>query len=268
MTWIPLSRSKHAAACYSPRVGYSHVSGRMAVGVLLAELPKLLSQYVLAFAELDGNLSPVAVLGLDEGQNLYLHDDGRWLSSVVPAALRGYPFALVPTEHDERTLVLDSAHLSDEGEGEPLFDGTGNLVKSVSDNLTFLNKCADNSVVTRNATKALETAGVITPWTLSVTVNDAQKTLGGLYRIDEAALNRLPADAYANLQGAPMALAYAQLLSMHQREQLKMRAELRSKAAHQQEVSRKEMDLFDSGDDDNLLDFSSYVSSTKDRKEE
>ncbi|MFP4138815.1 MAG: SapC family protein [Halomonas sp.] len=255
MTWIALSRSAHAEHDYRPRRGYHHAAGCMAVPALLAELPKLLPHYVLAFAEREGELMPVVVLGLAEGENLYLHPDGRWLASYVPSALRGHPFQLSSSAHGERTLAVESTQLAAAGEGEPLFAEDGELAEPVASTLAFLAQCADNRALTFKASRALAEAGVLRPWSLSVTVNEVPHTLGGLQRIDEPALNRLLADDYAALQGAPMTLAYAQLFSTHQSLQLARRAEFQAQLAARHEPPEDLGSLFGEDDDDLEFDF-------------
>lgn len=232
--WIALSRSQHAEHGYTPRTGYHHATEQMAVPVLLAELPKLLPHYVLGFVKHNDTLTPMAILGLQEGENLYLHPDGRWLGSYVPSTLRSYPFALARTPHSDQTLVIDAAHLTEDDHATQLFEDDGELAEPVAKTLAFLEQCAQNRVITQQATNALEQAGVLTPWTLTLTINDTPRALQGLYRVDEQALNRLSAETLATLQGAPMTLAYAQLFSTHQGEQLRQRAALQEKIAEAQ----------------------------------
>ena len=234
--WIPLSRTAHADHGYTPREGYHHAAGRMIAPVMLAELPKLLPHYVLGFLAGDDGSLPVAVLGVEKHRNLYLHPDGRWLGKYVPAALRGYPFVLAaqhkPASQGDKTLSIAEAHLVEEG-GQPLFDG-GEPAKPVADALAFLTQCEHSRHATKAACQALESAGVLVPWKLIVPIGDGHQQVNGLYRVDEQALNALGAATYATLQGAPMQLAYAQLFSTHQTEQLTQRAALHEKLAETQ----------------------------------
>lgn len=255
MSWIPVSRSAHAEHRYLPRAGFRHAAARRAVPVLLAELPRLLPHYMLGFAEQEGELVPVAVLGLAEHDNLYLHPDGRWLGAYVPSALRGFPFALVRSEHGERTLAVESAHLVEGDAGEPLFGDAGALAEPVAGALGFLHQCADNRPVTRQATQALQSAGLLTPWTPAVTLEGRQHTLGGLHRVDEQALNRLAAADYARLQGAPMTLAYAQLFASRNTAQLVQRLRFQQQHAAAASPPADLGALFGEDDDELMFDF-------------
>ena len=48
---------------------------------------------------------PVALLGLNAGQNLFVDAAGKWQASYVPAIIRRYPFALTPRGTDGQYIV-------------------------------------------------------------------------------------------------------------------------------------------------------------------
>lgn len=103
--WIALSKTQHAKHSYLPRQGYSFAVNQAVAPVLLAELPKLLPHYALGFIQQETGYQAVVLLSLDGQNNLYLHSDGRWLGSYVPASLRGYPFTLANTEEGQKPCV-------------------------------------------------------------------------------------------------------------------------------------------------------------------
>ncbi|MCL7929597.1 SapC family protein [Halomonas llamarensis] len=254
--WIALSRTNHAEHTYAPREGYGHASGQVIAPVMLAELPKLLPHYVVGFLAGDDGLLPVAVLGVEKDQNLYLHPDGRWLAKYVPATLRGYPFVLANNGKGkgDKTLSIAADHLLEHG-GKPLFDN-GEPAKPVADTLAFLTQCEGNRQATLNACQMLEKAGVLSPWTLTVPIGEGHKQVNGLYRVDEQTLNALDAETYATLQGAPMQLAYGQLYSMAQVDQLTQRHALQEKLTHTQAPENLDA-MFGEGDDELEFDFDS-----------
>lgn len=241
--WVALSRSEHAGQAYRPRAGYTFAATQAVLPVLLAELPRVVPQYVLAFVrQPEGErevLVPVALATLDGRSNLYVNMDGRWLGAYVPAVLRGYPFRLLPTAAGEHTLCLAAEHLCAAGEAgaEPLFDAAGEPVPALAQTLDFLQQCAANRTATLGAAVALDAAGVIEPWPLKVKADEqAEPTeLGGLWRVSESALNALQPEAFAGLRaGGALALAYSQMLSSHQMSQLGERARLKAAQLAQQ----------------------------------
>ena len=256
--WIALSKTQHAKHSYLPRQGYSFAVNQAVAPVLLAELPKLLPHYALGFIQQETGYQAVALLSLDGQNNLYLHSDGRWLGSYVPASLRGYPFTLANTEEGQKALCVEQAHLSEE-QGEPLFDEAGNLAPTVQRTVEFLNQCEQNRELTQRSVNALAEAGVIEQWPLKLERGEGQEpiSVNGLFRVDEKALNALEGEAYAQLRGGPMALAHAQMFSMSQLSQLSERAKFHAQHATQQ-VPENLDSVLDGVDDDELtFDFDS-----------
>lgn len=89
-----------------------------------AEFRSLQAHYPIVFRKLaDGTgFEPVALLGLEEGRNLFLHD-GRWDAAYLPLAIERLPFYI---GRDDGELVvhvdLDSPRIGrGEGEGEAVF---------------------------------------------------------------------------------------------------------------------------------------------------
>nr|WP_298966728.1 SapC family protein [uncultured Halomonas sp.] len=257
--WIALSKTEHSDSYYLPRDAYAFTRQQALAPILLAELAKLVPHYAIGFIKQEASYQAVALLSLDGQTNLYLHSDGRWLGSYVPASLRGYPFTLANTEDGQKALCLDQTHLSEE-QGEALFDDQGNLAAAVQRTFEFLNQSEQNRVLTQQAVNALAAAEVIEQWPLKLERGEGQEpiSVNGLYRVSEKALNALEADAYAQLRGGPMALAHAQLLSMSQLNQLSERAKFHAEHGATQEVPENLDSVLDGMDDDELtFDFDS-----------
>lgn len=247
--WIALSKTTHRDARLLPRDGYHFAETERVVPVLLAELNKLLPHFALGFVPRGEGYMPVALLSLDGQRNLYVAPDGKWIGRYVPALLRGYPFALAG-EGEEKVLAVDAEQLVMSG-GNALFDGDGPS-DTVQKTLNFLQQCEQSRRVTEQATQALADAGVLGQWPLTLSRGEEQtpQAVRGLYRVDEPALNALSAETYATLQGAPMALAHAQMFSVAQLDQLTERDKaLAEKGSEPEDLEA----LF--GEDDDELNF-------------
>ena len=253
--WIAISKTEHAELLYWPRDGYHFTKGQQVVPVVLAELGKLMPHYTLGFVKEQEAYVPVALIGLGQG-NLYLHPEGKWLGSYVPAALRGYPFRLAKQE-EQTVLCIDQEQLTDEPSAKPLFDEEGQLASSVAQTIEFLQKCEENRQLTAACVGKLAAAGVIEPWPLQIGRGEGQEPLqvNGLHRISEQALNALDAETLHGLRGGPLSLTYAQMLSTHQLSQLTQRAELLAKVAGAQDVPENLDSVLDGADDDDELMF-------------
>lgn len=253
--WTIISRQQHASVRYQARQGYSHASEQIITPVLLTELPKLISQYMLGFVLNGDQFQAVALLGFEQGQNLYVNHDGRWIGDYVPANVRGYPFALAPDNQNQLVLCIDAAKLLEDESGQALFDGAGEPAEPVTKTLEFLHQCDADRKRTQAAVDVLQRSGVVQPWDLEFSRGEGEEPLRvqGLYRIDEKALNTLDAETYGKLQGAPMALVYAHLYTVQQQRQLIERARYRSRHATQE--LPENLDHFFDGDDDLSFSF-------------
>lgn len=260
--WIAVSRSRHADCYFKSRQGYDFAARQSVVPILLAEMDKLLPHYVLGFVQQESRYLPIALLGLQDLQNLYVHPDGRWLGSYVPAEFRGHPFRLM-TADNKQALCLAQDYLSEDGsQGEPLFDDNAQLNPLVQQIFNFLQQCEKNRQVTQLATRLLDKSGVIEPWPLVLERGKEQEPLEvqGLYRVNERALNDLSVEAFASLRShGALALAYAQLFSMGQLSQLVERAKFNEKHYAQQQadgvVGTGLESFFDDDDEELIFDF-------------
>jgi len=256
--WIALSRNDHAEQHVLPRDGYHHSAKQRVVPVLLAELSKLLPHYALGFIRQGESYQPVAIVGVRE--NAYLAPDGRWFAPYVPAQLRGYPFALAKSDDGQQVLAIDTAHLVNGPDGEPLFDEQGALSEHTQQVYDFLAQCEKNRLATQQAAEALAKHKLLVPWELVIGTDAEGGTpvkLDGLYRVDEQALNALAPDALAELRGGPLAMAYAHLFSTAQHKALADRVQFQAKYAEQGSNAPANLDeVFGEGDDDLEFDFS------------
>lgn len=71
---------------------------------------------------------PLALMGLNEGVNVFIDDEGKFLEQFyLPAYIRRYPFLLARLDPNSDTMSLcfdpTSGLVEENGEGAPLFDG-------------------------------------------------------------------------------------------------------------------------------------------------
>lgn len=253
--WQVLSRSQHAHYGWLPRTGFAFTREWRTLPVLLAELPQLMDDYVLAFTRDAQGVTPVALLDIGLDANLYLHPDGRWLARYVPAELRALPFALRATQGGQHVLSIADDHLSEADEARPLFDDQGQLCEEPQRAGEFLQQREAQRGLTQRACKQLDELGLIAPWPLQVRLDpDVESVeLEGLYRIDEQALNALDAKPLAELRdSAALRLAYLQPVSSLQLRRLVDRGSYlaRLDSARGEETPHDSLDsLFEEGDD-------------------
>jgi hypothetical protein len=205
---------------------YSFAAKFNIVPVVAGELSRLVPVLPLGFVMQGKSFQLAALTSLQPGANLFVARDGRWLGSYIPAALRGYPFRLVkPQEGQESILCFNesSGLLAEAGKGEAFFDETGAPSPAVMRMLDFLSEIERNEIATQAAVDALQAAGLIEPWPLSMQNGEKAVDVTGLFRIDESSLNVLDAELLKSLRDmGALALAYAQLFSINQLSALQM----------------------------------------------
>ena len=87
---VILRFDQHRGKAIKPANGYGFSANTLAVPLMLGEFAHAGRHYPIVFAQ-NEQPAPVAMLGLREGQNLFLEPDGSWRNSAyVPAYLRRY----------------------------------------------------------------------------------------------------------------------------------------------------------------------------------
>jgi len=239
----PVSRERHVGKRWRRPVNFAAAAGDAVVPVVGGELARLALAMPVAFIEQSGRYQLVAALSLTPGHNMFVGPDGRWLGGYIPAFCRSYPFRLLPSQGTgESVLSVDeeSALIAEaESGGEAFFDADGEVSQAVRPILDLLVENERSRKGTEVAVSALAEVGVIRRWPILLKAGEDERTVTGLHRIDEAALNALGDEAFLKLRRAgALPLAYAQLLSMGRLDVFDELARLHAESARTAAASR------------------------------
>jgi len=213
----PLSREFHAGKRWLRYAGYPFAAADTICPLVVQEVTRAMLSLPIAFVPQNDAFVLVALQGLEQGKNLLVTADGRWRSGYVPAHYRSFPFQLATSADNQQVLCVDedSGLIVDGTEGEPFFDDAGNPTAAVSEIMAFLTQIASNRLSTAQICTQLQQFQLLQPWPITVQASAGPHNVQGLYRIDEPALNKLPADDLMTLRDSGALLtAYCQLLSM------------------------------------------------------
>ena len=125
----PINLDQHGKMKVRGITSMPEMGGTHAVPLTVDEFTLVQRHYPIVFS-IGGPPVPIALMGLNEGVNVFLDQDGRALDPniYIPAYLRRYPFLLarLRPDTDELSLCFDptSGAIGDFDEGELLFDGT------------------------------------------------------------------------------------------------------------------------------------------------
>ena len=172
------------------------------------EFRNLQAHYPVVFRkDTGGRFQAVALLGFEEGENLFLGEDG-WDAAYVPLTIERQPFLIgfeQREEHGEllRTPVvhvdLDSPRVS-EADGERVFLEHGGSSEYLQRITSILKAIHEGLEADRGFIDALVELELIESFVLDVQLEPrTQHRLVGFHTINEDRLDRLPGDALARL---------------------------------------------------------------------
>lgn len=258
----PISRDRHKDKRWQRFTSYEFARGDAIAPLVGAEVVKAMHTCPIGFI-LDGEqFIPVAVLALQAGRNLFIAPDGKWVGGYIPAALRGYPFRIGQTESGEKLLCIDedSGLITDGPEGEAFFDEAGGLSEETGKIMDFLGQTHQNRAATLKVCTLLAEYNLIVPWEITVRTAEGDKPLGGLYRVDEPALNELDTEAFEVVRRAgALPLIYSQLFSMQHMTLLGKLADAHAnRAALMAKATPKVPELTQSVTDSDTIDWSRF----------
>ncbi|WP_229218041.1 SapC family protein [Rugamonas apoptosis] len=236
-----VSYDRHAGQRWRLRAHFGFAAEDALVTLATDELPNLAMMLPVCLVRQEGGFVPAAMLGLRPGENLMVDNAGRWLGKFVPAAFKSYPFLLGTSADGQRLLCIDEdAGLADDDEaGEPFFVAPGQPSPALAGILEVLRGGEQSRAVTVAVCALLDQHGLIQPWHIALPSPTGTRHITDLFRIDEAALGRLPAEALAELSRAgALAVAYCQLLSVQHVATLRELAAARAEAVVRAQMAR------------------------------
>lgn len=255
--YIPLQRQLHKQSGWQPVKNFSFTQDMAVAPLLVEELSHVLPHMAIAFSKtehIESGYELVAIQSLQPGINLFVNTDGRWLGSYIPAAFRGYPYALLREEGTDNLhlcIDADSELFHEEiAEGDlRVLTDEGEPAEEVAKVLNFLQQCHQNRLLTHKLVQQLVDNELIQPWRIDLKQpkeNGEAEVVAveGLFEINKEALDALPADKLQELhQSGALSMAYCQMWSKPRLSNLTPLYQVRSNALKQQQAKAAEPDL-------------------------
>ena len=115
-----LSPDLYAGRRWKKPDAYTFAAGDRTAPVVLKELAPAAMAMPLGFLKGGSSYVMVALMGFDEGKNLFVADKGRWLGSYIPASYRTHPFHHAKTDDGKYLVAVDEeSGLISDTDGEP-----------------------------------------------------------------------------------------------------------------------------------------------------
>lgn len=169
-----------------------------------------------------GNFSALALMGFEDGENLFL-EDGRWDAHYRPMALAIQPFLVGRPASGERPaqVHIDLAHprIAPAGEGVGLFDEHGQPTPYLEQVAAMLGDLDEGYRASRDFFDALARHELLEPLAVDVELGDGSKhRLVGYHVVNEDKLAALDGAALGELHRAghlmPVFMALASLSNL------------------------------------------------------
>lgn len=216
----PLSSSQHANHVMRRVDAAPFFARAHAVPLTVEEFALAQRTYPIVFS-VGPNPVPLALMGLNEGVNMFVDGDGKLTDEVyVPAYVRRYPFMLARLQQnsDELSLCFDPTAdaVAAEGEGDPLFtDGQpSEITKGI---LGFCEQFEQAGQRTAAFMKELADLKLLIDGEVSIQPEGAPQPFvyRGFQMVSEEKLRELRGDqARKMIQSGLLALVYAHLFSL------------------------------------------------------
>ncbi|MBT7308988.1 MAG: SapC family protein [Gammaproteobacteria bacterium] len=227
---VLLDTASHADAKVK-LIGNYHFADGFTCYLSFPELYEACKEYVVTFTKgTDGEVVPITILGMRQGENVYVRKDGSWDARYIPAYIRRYPFGLAElaggggavndassdeaTEETPLGLILDEDVLSGV-EGESLFDEKGEATPFLQQYINLLQVFQGERGQTVRACALMEEKGLFKEFNLEL--KDSQghlMSLTGMMMVDGERFDALSGDDLKELRDVgAIPMIYAHLFS-------------------------------------------------------
>jgi len=221
---IPLNSRDHGTWSSRSTNKAKWLVGQHAVPLTVEEFPQAQRFFPIIFSSKsnEGDTSvPLALMGLNEGVNVFVDDSGELNGTVyVPAYARRYPFMLarLSPDNNELSLCFDPSTdlLGEFDDGKPLFEGD-QPTEICKGTLDFCEQFEIAGQKTQNFVAELEKHNLLMDGEVAIQQEGAEQPFvyRGFRMVDEAKLREVRGDVLRGWnQSGLLALIYAHLFSL------------------------------------------------------
>lgn len=216
----PLSSQDHATWSARALDKAPFLTSQHAVPLTSDEFISASRFYPIVFSAGDNSV-PLALMGLNEGVNVFVDADGGLINPVyVPAYIRRYPFLLAKLRQDSEELSLcfdpTAEAIGEFADGDPLF-ADGQPSEHTKAILGFCEQFEQAGQRTGQFMEELAKSGLLMDGEVSIEVEGSAQPFiyRGFRMVDEAKLRELRGDVLRKMtQNGMLALIFAHLFSL------------------------------------------------------
>lgn len=223
INFVPLDKSKHKDLKVNLQHNFEHAANAHLSAATLREYGQLASCIPIVFIkdEQSGKYFSVAMLGLEQNKNFFLHDN-KWQGHVVPLNMVRYPFDVRPGQDNQLGVMIDenSPLLGDEG--EPIFTEAGEPSEYLQSRQQLLGELANSEIATQKFIDKLVELELLQEMSMLVEYKDgSRRNMTGVNTVDEKKIGELTDEQVLELHKAGhLGAIYTSLVSLGQLHRL------------------------------------------------
>ncbi len=194
---------------------------RDTTAVLLAgvEFAEAAREYPIVFIKgQDNQMRPVALLGVRNGENLFVDEKGKWDARYIPAFVRRYPFVMADSGPNGQLVVCidESCAALNAEKGELLINAEGKLEPRMKEVMQFLENFQREFARTELLAKQLDELGLFIQQGARFDTQTGETfQLNDFYVVDEAKFGKIADDKLPQLfRSGALGLGYLHLASL------------------------------------------------------
>ncbi len=219
---VPLNSNEHAKFKTRALDNAKFMAGHHAVPLTVEEFVMASRFYPIIFSSSDAPV-PLALMGLNEGVNTFMDDEGKFASPVyLPAYIRRYPFMLARLRPDSEELSLCFDPTTDavgdfKKDGEALFDKEKNPTENTQNILKFCEEFEKAGAQTHSFVEELVKYDLLMEGEVSIQQegNENPFVYRGFKMVNEEKLREMRGDELRKMnQNGMLPLIYAHLFSL------------------------------------------------------
>jgi hypothetical protein len=220
--YVPLDKDKHSTLKVIPRVNFELISKTHLAATTIREFAQLSSCMPIVFIEepKSKSMHTVAMLGLEQGQNLFYADE-RWQGPHIPMNIQRYPFDIRPDGDRLGVYIDENSELLSE-EGQALFTEEGEPSDFLKNRQKFLSDLANSEVQSQRFIKQVQELDLLEEIQIRIIYTSGQaRNVTGILSISEKKLIALDDDKVLAIHKAGfLGVAYSMMLSLGQLNRL------------------------------------------------
>ncbi len=218
----PLDSIKHKKIRIKVDPLYRHANDQQMIPVLAFEFLKASTSFPIVFVKQQdtGKFKSVVLTGFEEGENLVFTED-KIIADYIPVNVRRYPFSAGGKDANDKNMILcidETSSQLNEKEGVALFSDNGEPTETTTKVSEFLVDILARDQATEKFIDCLIDNDLMQPTELKLKLGEGnERSINGIYKIDEEALNELSDDVALSLYKQKYFSAiYAHLASLSQ----------------------------------------------------